>query len=801
MIEKFGFLRNWTQGRHYRYTIAGGFLLVIIVCISAAEDVRYGRTLALAESKRETELLAQVAAAQAASSIRYVSANLWRAGLSDRGVADQVSQPAPQGDVNLPPLSRIRIVECPRSVEAGMTGHAGAASGCEAYFKAMAVSVAPVSVSVVARQPAGTALEIVTRVAAESDGSERIVFADIDCEHLAGMFSGLPLGPETTVRVSLANAPQGQACVFPQRIQEVSDDLQRSSVAVPGYPLIVTLTTSSAQSIRAWHNSALRTLARTVSISAFVIVLLYVLLAQLRNQDRVNARLRTGEQRWRAVFDHAPVGIVLLPPNNAYLIANPAFQKMVGYSLDELQRLGPDDITHPDDVRLTRDQVAKLERRECENVQFEKRYVHRDGRIIWTEISISHLHDSGTLEGVLVAVVDDVTERRAAEQERQRLEAQLRQSQKLEALGTFAGGIAHDFNNILSAILGYGDRAFRALDSESPVRRHIEQVLNAGRRAQLLVERILAFSRSGMTARLPVHVAPLVEEAVDLLKAGLPSKVRIVVRINAAHAYIIGDATHLHQVVMNLCSNALHAMQGDGTLTVTVDEYNTSESQTLSLGTVPPGQYVRIRVEDTGAGIAPEVQERMFDPFFTTRKGGEGTGLGLSLVDGIVREYGGAIGVESEPGKGTRFDIYLPVTPERPALRNTQRREPPRGSGQCVLLVDDEKALVELGEELLAELGYEPAGYDSSIEAWRAFEANPDRFDAVLSDQTMPELTGIALIEKMRRMRPGLPAVLMSGYSTVQLEHDAQVSGISAILRKPIDRDELALAIRAALRM
>jgi signal transduction histidine kinase len=265
------------------------------------------------------------------------------------------------------------------------------------------------------------------------------------------------------------------------------------------------------------------------------------------------------------------------------------------------------------------------------------------------------------MEDVLVATVEDVTQRHMDEQARHQLESQLRQSQKLEALGTFAVGIAHDFNNLLGAILGYGERALHAVVAGTPEQRYIEQVLNAGERARSLVERILTFSRSGITTRLPVHLQPVVTETIDLLKVQLTEAIQLEVKLDARDAFVAGDPAQMHQVVMNLCRNAIHAMPEGGTLQVTLALQRLETPLSLSHGAVDSGECVRLTVIDTGVGMSPDLLERIFNPFFTTRKAGEGTGLGLALVEGIVREYSGGIDVQSAVGQGTRFDVYLPV--------------------------------------------------------------------------------------------------------------------------------------------
>jgi PAS domain S-box-containing protein len=387
---------------------------------------------------------------------------------------------------------------------------------------------------------------------------------------------------------------------------------------------------------------------------------------------------------------------------------------------------------------------------------------------------------------------NDITARKQAEGEKERLEAQLRQSQKMEAMGTLAGGIAHDFNNILGAILGYGELAQKNLTQGGGVQRYLDQVMQAGSRAKALVERILAFSRSGLGERVPVHVQSVIEEALELLAASLPSLVRLDKSLEAGDAAMVGDATQLHQVVMNLCTNAVHAMKHGGVLTVAVDCIEMPEHRSLSHGTLSSCPYVRLAVSDTGPGIPSAVAERMFDPFFTTKGVGEGTGLGLSLVHAIVADLGGAIDVVTKVGEGTTFAVWLPVAGHAPKPVAEMARDLPRGNGEAVMFVDDERALVMLAEETLAALGYEPAGFVSSVDALQAFRANPRRFDLVLTDETMPDMSGTELAREIRRLRPDLPIVLMSGYSGTRLTERAHAAGVSEVLRKPLVSRDVA---------
>ena len=393
----------------------------------------------------------------------------------------------------------------------------------------------------------------------------------------------------------------------------------------------------------------------------------------------------------------------------------------------------------------------------------------------------------------------DVTAQRQAQVEKEQLEGQLRQSQKMEAIGTMAGGIAHDFNNILGAILGYGELAHQNCAEGSPLRRYLDNVMHAAERAKVLVEGILGFSRSGLGERAPVNIRCVVSETLELLEPSLPAGIRLERRIDAGDAAVIGDPTYLHQVAMNLCTNAIQAMEHGGLLGVALERIEVSEPRALSRGSLAPGLYVRLVVSDTGPGIPMVVLERIFDPFFTTKSVGEGTGLGLSLVHGIVADLGGAIGVTTESGRGTTFEIWLPVAGEISAPPIEQERMLPRGNGETVMIVDDEQALVALAEEITAGLGYEPVGFTSSGSALHAFEGAPDRFDVILTDESMPHLLGSELAREIRRIRPTVPIIVMSGYGGSQLANRAAEIGVNAVLRKPLHRRELAESLARAL--
>jgi CheY-like chemotaxis protein len=294
-------------------------------------------------------------------------------------------------------------------------------------------------------------------------------------------------------------------------------------------------------------------------------------------------------------------------------------------------------------------------------------------------------------------------------------------------------------------------------------------------------------------------VQSVIEETLELLAASLPAGIRLEKTLAAGDAAVIGDATHLHQVAMNLCTNAVHAMERGGVLNVVLERVYLNEQRSLSRGNLSPGAYVRLIVSDTGTGIPPAVLERMFDPFFTTKGVGEGTGLGLSLVHGIVAELGGAIDVATRPGQGTQFEIWLPIAgeAERPVAEAVG--ELPRGHGETVMIVDDERQLVALAKEMLAELGYDPVGFDSSRAALRAFRAEPQRFDLVLTDEAMPDLVGTELAHEIRQISPTLPIILMSGHGGAQLEQRTAAVGAQEVLRKPLQGRDLAESLARVL--
>ncbi|MDE2398704.1 MAG: response regulator [Burkholderiales bacterium] len=394
-----------------------------------------------------------------------------------------------------------------------------------------------------------------------------------------------------------------------------------------------------------------------------------------------------------------------------------------------------------------------------------------------------------------LALVQRADRRRAEAQKA--LQAQMARSSKLEALGALAGGVAHDFNNVLAALLGHGEIARDAAAPGSLAARHLDSLLQAALRGKGLVERILAFGRGGARRSSVFELQPVVEEVLKLLAASLQPGIVIEQRLAAPGARVRGDPTQVFQAVMNLCLNGLQAMPAGGSLVVELARRRNTAAQVLSHARLEPGEWLALAVSDQGAGITPEVMERLFEPFFSTRSGG--TGLGLAVVHGVVAEFGGAIDAASPGGGGARFTLYLPECGDALTPEAAPRERLPGGQGQTVMVVDDDPRLVALTEEMLAGLGYEPLGFADAQEALAALRAEPQRFDAVLSDEIMPGLAGTELAQAAREFAPGLPVLLQSGYGGARLAQRASAAGVARVLVKPLERAELARALAELL--
>ena len=381
-----------------------------------------------------------------------------------------------------------------------------------------------------------------------------------------------------------------------------------------------------------------------------------------------------------------------------------------------------------------------------------------------------------------------------------KLESQLHQAQKMEAIGSLAGGIAHDFNNILFAIIGFTELSMNDLPKGSNAQENLRKVLKAADRAKDMIQQILTFSRKTEKEKKPISVQSVLKEAVNLLRTSLPSTIEIRQDIDVDCGPVMADSTHIHEIIMNLGTNAYHAMrEKGGVLGITLRQEEIGSDDSKYDPNLHPGTYLELIVEDTGHGIDANIMEKIFDPYFTTKSVEEGTGMGLSVVHGIVRDHGGDIRVYSEPGKGTAFYVYLPLIETGSVEREIISAGPVPTGTERILFIDDEEQIVQMVQQILESLGYHVTPRTSSVEAFEAFRAKPDEFDLVITDMTMPNMTGAELAPRLLKIRSDIPIILCTGFSELMDEKKANAIGIREYVMKPVIRDKMARTIRKVL--
>jgi len=499
-----------------------------------------------------------------------------------------------------------------------------------------------------------------------------------------------------------------------------------------------------------------------------------------------SASLHESEARLRTILETAPEGVVTTDAGGAIESVNRAAERLFDYRREDL-------IGRPA-AHLLSDDADGDPFREPGERELQARRKHGDTVSIQLSTGEARLGE----RSVFTSFVRDISDRKRAEAERANLEAQLRQAQKLETIGTLAGGIAHDFNNILAAVIGYLHLALAELAPETPAREYLLEVQRAAQRATDLARQILLFSRRTEQRRQLVLLDEIVEEALHLLRASLPTTIEIRRRIDPEIPPIEADPSQIHQVLMNLCTNAAHAMRGGGVLELGLTVTDLAPGQADVPATLDAGRYVQLTVRDTGHGMDPGTMERIFEPFFTTKPPGEGTGLGLSVVHGIVAAHGGAIQVDSTPGRGTTFTVYLPVSAAaEPAVAATAAAD--LEGHERVLVVDDDAPVATVTQRVLERSGYRVTTCTSSSDALALLRVDPEQFDLLLTDQTMPNLTGMQLAEAVHALRPDLPIILTSGFAEVPDAAARRALGIRDLLQKPANPRDLATAVRRAL--
>jgi PAS domain S-box-containing protein len=519
--------------------------------------------------------------------------------------------------------------------------------------------------------------------------------------------------------------------------------------------------------------------------------------ANALENKKTRQALQQSEERLRIVFETFPDPVTIIQAEDGSCIdVNSAFTRVTGWTYDEVvgKTAAELDIWH--DPKEREKMIAGIAQHgRVENLEAQFRL--KDGRLITALLSATLIILRNKPH--ILTITRDISELKAAQQEREQLRTRLIQAQKMEAIGTLAGGIAHDFNNILGAIIGYAEMALYDTRQGSMEHYNIEQVLKAGHRAKDLVKQILAFSRKSEQDKKIILLTPIIKEALRLLRASLPTTIEIKQNLEPNPDAIFADPTQIHQVLMNLCTNSAHAM-GDkgGILEVYLHNVNLNIKAAAQYPELDPGPYVKLSIRDTGCGMDSATMQRIFDPYFTTKELDKGTGMGLAVVHGIVKGHGGGIHVESTVGEGTCFDILFPVI-KRPIISETEELKALPTGNETILCVDDEEALIELGKNMLKKLGYRVETRTLPVEAIEVFKAAPDKFDLVISDMTMPSMTGVSLAKKLMKIRPEIPVILCTGYSEQIDAIRSKEMGIKGFLMKPFTIRELSKTVRKVL--
>ena len=515
--------------------------------------------------------------------------------------------------------------------------------------------------------------------------------------------------------------------------------------------------------------------------------------------DRIRHRekeLKESEEKYRAIFEGAKEGILLVEQQGRQvLFANQAMQQLLGISAKALQNSDLREFSPGDDEDI--DKILARLASEKKNATQRIPFKNSAGSTRIMETSAAPVTLAGS--AFIAAFFNDITHKLDMEAEKENLERQLLHTQKIEAIGVLAGGIAHDFNNILYPILGYAEMMQEDLPEDNPNYGKVSEIMTAALRARDLVSQILAFSRQSEKQVIPIRLQPIIKETVKLLRSSLPSTITVEMDIEEECGQVIADPTQIHQVIMNLTTNAFHAMQEKGGKLYIELKQTIPSSSLLALLELKHGAYAQLIVKDTGAGIRSEILDKIFDPYFTTKERGKGTGLGLSVVQGIVKNSRGNIRVESHQGKGTCITVFLPIPDED---ENQTKQDKPRidpGGTESILVVDDEESVVNMEKIMLERLGYNVTALTDSHDAFGFFSAWPERFDLIISDMTMPTMTGLELLKKVKSIRPDLPFIICTGFSDQVNQASHQKMNIQGYIEKPIVSSEMASVVRQVL--
>jgi PAS domain S-box-containing protein len=529
--------------------------------------------------------------------------------------------------------------------------------------------------------------------------------------------------------------------------------------------------------------------------------LLYSIVHDITARKKAEEALKESEEQFRYISEQSLLSIQIIQ-DGVFKYVNQASADISGYSIEEMTNWKPGEfakLIHPDDREFVMDQALKKQKGEQNVVpHYQFRLITKSGETKWLEVYSRTIRYKGQIADL--ATLIDITEQKQAEEEKAKLKAQLLQSQKMESIGTLTGGIAHDFNNILGIILGNTEMAMDDLPKWHPAKFNLNEIRIASLRARDVVKQLLSFSRKTDLKQKPIKLVQIVEDALKFLRSSIATSIEIRQNItNDINDIILADSTQINQVMINLFTNAAHAMKDTGgVITIGMENIYLDQVSAANYPDLPPRSYVKLTVSDTGTGIDPEIKDRIFDPYFTTKEIGKGTGIGLSVVHGIVKSHKGAISVDSKQGKGTTLSILFPVAEEAAVIETEPADKFPTGN-ERILIVDDEESMVDIGRKRLERLGYQVEARTNPIEALELFRADPNQFDLVITDMTMPHITGDKLVKEILKIRPDIPTILCTGFSEKIDEEKAKEIGIRQYIEKPFDKGKLSRLVRKVL--
>ena len=543
--------------------------------------------------------------------------------------------------------------------------------------------------------------------------------------------------------------------------------------------LIVTVLWYYLRTITAKHELEARVEERTADLRE-----------QIAERERAEEALMESQERFMNLIENAVMGIYQVTKEGKFIMINQRMVDMFGFpsqkeflaTIENIKEL----YFHPEERPKILREINEKGFIEGKEVEFKR----KDGESIWNKL---YTRVTENKEGIILyeGLMEDITERKV-------LEEQLRQSHKMEAIGTLAGGIAHDFNNILGIILGNTELAMDDVPEWNPARLNLKEVRTASLRAKDVVRQLLSFARKTELEKKPINITPIVKESLKLLRSSIPTSIEIRQDIPEDIDTILADPTQINQVLINLCTNAAHAMPNGGVLEIKLENVKLGEAATSNSPDLNPGRYLNLTVSDTGYGINPKDIDRIFDPYFTTKEVGRGTGMGLAVIHGIIKGHGASVSVQSQPGKGTTFSIFFPVV-EADAIVETETVNRLSTGSEKILFVDDEESMIKMGQQILGRLGYKPEIRANPVEALELFRSDPDLFDLVITDMTMPQMSGDKLAKEILNIRPDMPVILCTGFSEKVNEESAKEMGISAFVLKPIVMRDIAHTIRMVL--